>query len=263
METVTATTPLIEPVEVPAEIPRDVVVFDKRYPQGFSIRGHNHEFAQLEYASLGVLKVRSRRGVWCVPPQRAVVVPAHVEHETWSAGDIELRSLYIRPEAAPRLPADCCVVSVPPVLRELMLHAVTWPSLYERGSAEERVMEVIVDIVQGLEVAPLDLPTGSDARLGRIYDLLTEDPADNRSLESWGHEVGASARTLARLFQAQTGMSFSQWRQQFRIIEAIERLERGDPVTAVALGLGYESPSAFITMFRKALGKTPGQYLRG
>ena len=120
-----------------------------------------------------------------------------------------------------------------------------------------------MDLVQQLEVAPLDLPIGRDDRIRRVYDGLVQDPGDSRTLKEWGHVVGASERTLARLFLAHTGLGFRQWRQQFRILEAIQRLGCGEPVTTVAFELGYESPSAFITMFRKALGKTPGQYLRG
>jgi AraC-like DNA-binding protein len=252
----------VEPVEGLFELPRKLVVLAKHYPNGYSISFHSHYSAQLEYASLGVMKVMTRKGIWCVPPQRAVFIPAHMEHQSSSSGGISLCNLLIQPDAAPGLPEDCCVVTVPPLLRELMLHAVTLPRLYEDGSAEERIVDVILDMLQGLESAPLDLPIGSDARIRRVYEGLSENPDDNRSLESWGHMVGASGRTLARLFRSQTGLSFRQWRQQLRILEAIDRLGRGDSVTTIALDLGYESPSAFITMFKKALGKTPGQYFR-
>jgi AraC-like DNA-binding protein len=108
----------------------------------------------------------------------------------------------------------------------------------------------------------LDLPIPGDERLQRIFAGLTENPADNRTLEDWGKTVGATSRTLARLFRSETGMSFTQWRQQVRILEGLRRLAREEPVTAVALDLGYDSPSAFIAMFRKALGKTPAQYFK-
>jgi AraC-like DNA-binding protein len=169
--------------------------------------------------------------------------------------------LFIKPEAAPGLPKDCCVVTIPPLLRELICHEVTLPQLYDHGSADERIMGVILDLIQALEIAPLDLAIGTDTRLQKIYEGLAENPDDNRSLETWGHMVGASGRTLARLFRSQTGMGFRQWRQRFRILEAIERLGRGESVTTIALDLGYDSTSAFITMFKRAVGKTPGQYL--
>ena len=255
--------PAVKPDEGLYELPRKLMVIAKHYPEGYEISGHKHYSAQLEYAAHGVMKVTTERGVWVVPPQRAVFIPANMTHTSSSSGDIQLCNLLIQPDIAPGLPEDCCVVAVPPLLRELLLHAVTLPRLYKPNSPDGRVMDVILDVVQDLDVAPLDLPIGTDDRLRRIYEGLTEEPGDNRTLHEWGHAVGASERTLARLFRTQTGMGFRQWRQQLRILEAIERLGRGEPVTTVALNLGYESPSAFITMFRRALGKTPGQYLRG
>lgn len=123
-------------------------------------------------------------------------------------------------------------------------------------------MDVIYDTIQTLEPAPLNLPIAQDIRLQKIYAALCDNPADNRTIEDWGRRVGATGRTLRRLFRSQTGLSFQQWRRQFRILEAMERLEAGQPVTNVALDLGYDSTSAFITMFKKKLGTTPGQYFR-
>jgi len=106
----------------------------------------------------------------------------------------------------------------------------------------------------------LHLPMPSDARLIPVTDALSTHPADPRSLEDWAMEVGASTRTLTRLFTAETGMTFREWRQQVRLLEALTRLGEGHPVTNVAMDLGYDSQSAFISMFKRALGKTPGKY---
>lgn len=173
-----------------------------------------------------------------------------------------MRTLYIKPEIAPDLAKECCVLSVPPVLRELILYAATLPHLYDPGSPEEKVMDVMLDLVQTLEVAPLVLPIPGNTRLKKIFTGLTKDPADNRTLEGWGKTVGATSRTISRLFRSETGMSFTQWRQQVRILEGLRRLAREEPVTTVALDLGYDSPSAFIAMYRKALGRTPGRYFK-
>ncbi len=124
-------------------------------------------------------------------------------------------------------------------------------------------MAVILDQIRSLSVAPLDLPIPKDPRLEKIHRVFTVNPADNRTLEDWGNKVGATSRTLTRLFRSETGMNFRQWRQQVRILEALRRLGSEEPVTSVALDMGYDSPSAFINMFKKALGKTPGQYFNG
>ena len=111
-----------------------------------------------------------------------------------------------------------------------------------------------------LPVAPLELPTPRDPRLARIAHALQENPARKETLAEWGKDVGASNRTLARLFTREMGMSFRRWREQLRLVFAIERLAAGEPVTSVAMELGYDSVSAFIQMFRKNLGATPSRY---
>ena len=228
----------------------------KGFQNGHLIPFHQHDRSQFLYASSGVMTVTTEKGIWVVPPLRAVWVPALTEHQIGCSGKLSMRTLYIKPEAVSKLPEECCVVSVPPLLRELILHAVTLPRLYEPNSHEERIMIVILDLVQTLKIAPLDLPIPTDVRLKKISEKLTVNPGDNRTLEDWGKSVGATSRTLARLFRFETGMSFRQWRQQMRILESLRRLGREDQVTTVALDLGYNSPSAFIAMFKKALGKT-------
>ena len=250
------------PIKEVTKVPRPIVAIATDYPNGHLIPFHKHNRSQLLYASSGVMTVTTEKGIWVVPPLRAVWVPALTGHQIVCSGNLSMRSLFIKPEAASKLPEECCVVSVPPVLRELILHAVTIPRLYEPNSPEERIMNVILDLVQTLKIAPLDLPIPTDIRLKKISDSLTVDPGDNRTLEDWGKTVGATSRTLARLFRCETGMGFRQWRQQMRILESLRRLGREDQVTTVALDLGYDSPSAFIAMFRKALGKTPGQYFK-
>ena len=244
-------------------VPRAIVAFARDYPSGHLIAFHQHTRSQLLYASSGVMTVTTAGGIWVVPPLRAVWVPGLTGHQIVPSGNLSMRSLYIMPEATAGLPRQCCVVSVPPLLRELILHAVTLPCLYEPDSPDERMMNVILDLIQTLKVDPLALPIPSDVRLQKISGILAQNPADNRTLEEWGKMAGATSRTLTRLFRSETGLSFSQWRQQFRILEALRRLGRGQAVTTVALELGYDSPSAFIAMFRKALGKTPGQYFKG
>lgn len=250
-------------VEYVERIPRSMVAVALDYPNGYHIPAHCHQSAQLLYACAGVMTVTTEKGIWVVPPQRAVWVPALMEHQIFTSGRLSMRSLYIKPDVAPGLPIKCCVVTVPPLLRELILHAVTLPRLYPLTGPEALIMTVILDQIRSLSVAPLDLPIPKDPRLERIYRAFTINPADNRTLGDWGNKVGATSRTLTRLFRSETGMNFRQWRQQVRILEALRRLGSEEPVTNVALDMGYNSPSAFINMFKKALGKTPGQYFNG
>ena len=242
------------------EIDRPVVVRVSEYPAGYSSDHHWHARGQLVYACDGVVKVTTEQGAWIVPQHRAVWIPAKIEHQIESAGAFSMRSLYIQDDPELKLSDVCGVVGVSPLLRELILTAAEAPQLYDVSGRDSRVMDLILDEVRSLPVEPLHLPEPTDSRLRQITAALRENPADTRTLEAWGRVAGASPRTLARLFSAETGMTFRQWQQQARLLGGLMRLAKGEPVTAVALDVGYENPSAFISMFRRTLGVTPGRY---
>ncbi len=244
------------------DIPRPVATLATDYPSGHVIAPHRHLRAQLVYASEGVMTVRAAAGTWVVPPQRALWVPAGMEHGIAVKRAIKMRSLYIVPDAAPGLPAVCGVVNVPPLLRELILRAMAIPPLYDEDGPDGRIMGVILDQLRTLPAAPLHLPRPEDARLARVTETLLAEPGDNRPLQAWSRIAGASPRTLARLFVKETGLTFRAWRQQARLLRALVLLAQAQPVTSVALDLGYDSPSAFIAAFKRGLGVTPGRYFR-
>ena len=145
-----------------------------------------------------------------------------------------------------------------PVLGVCLGMQLAFDSSSELGGAAG--LGLIPGEIRALPALPLHLPWPADARLRRVCEALKADPAENRTLEDWARASGASARTLARLFRKETGMSFGGWRQQARLLEALGRLASGSPVTTVALDLGYQSPSAFTSMFRRALGTSPTRY---
>lgn len=241
-------------------VPRPIVAMAKEFPAGHLIPFHQHSRSQLLYASSGVMTVETFNGIWVVPPLRAVWIPARTRHQIDVSGHLSMRTLYIDPAFYSGPSDGCCVISVSPLLKELILNAMGQPRLYPLNGPEERLLLVILDQIQNMHTAPLELPIPEDSRLKKIYKHLSTDPGDRRTLADWGKTVGATRRTLTRLFRIETGMSFGQWRQQLRILEALRQLGMKKPVTTVAMDLGYDSPSAFISMFKKALGKTPGQY---
>jgi AraC-like DNA-binding protein/quercetin dioxygenase-like cupin family protein len=230
------------------------------YASGFVIRDHAHGRDQLIYGSRGVMTVYTPDGSWVVPPHRAVWVPAGVTHRIEMSGAVAMRSLYLAPGLAPSAPPRCAVVSVSPLLRELILHAVELRVLDRSVPAHERLVGVILDQIAALPAMPLQLPLPSDRRALGVARQLQENPADARPLDVLAKGTGASKRTLERLFVRDTDLSFARWRQQLRLLHAVRLLAEGRPVTAVALDVGYESPSAFIAMFKASLGCTPGQY---
>jgi len=245
------------------DIPRPIAATATDYGPGDAIDWHSHPRAQLLYGIEGVLTVQTEAGRWVLPPERAVWVPAGIKHRADIAGRVRMRSLFVAAGAARRLPAQCCVVTVSPLLRALILEAVEVPKLYDADGPDGRLMAVILDQLRRLEPTPLYLPLPADPRLRRVTDALTRDPGTRAGLDVWAKKAGASARTLARLFVRETGLTFGAWRQQARLLKALEWLAEGRPVTAIALDLGYESPSAFSAMFRGALGQPPKRYLKG
>jgi len=176
---------------------------------------------------------------------------------------VSLRTLYFRPPLSRRLPRECRVMNVSALLRELILHvgkrAVADPHLASEAHAIALLLEQLVAI----EVVPLQLPFPRDPRAVKAAGLLATSAGTRRSLAFVGRAAGASPRTLQRLFAAETGLTFEKWRLRARLIRAVELLSEGRKVTRVALDVGYDSPSAFIAMFRRELGSTPRQYLRG
>jgi AraC-like DNA-binding protein len=237
-----------------------VRAYARTYPKGFDIALHRHAWGQLIYARSGVMTVTvagpAEGGSWVVPPQRALWVPAETDHWIRCGTQLSMRTLYVAP-ATRALPVRCCVVNVPPLLRELILAAVEAPGPPRR---RRLLTALILDEIRAATVAPLHLPEPTDPRLVRITGAIREQPGDARTLGAWAREAGASTRTLSRLFLAETGMTFRQWQRQARLLAALVRLAEGTSVTAVAFELGYESPSAFISAFRRALGRTPRRY---
>jgi len=239
---------------------RALVAEGNDHPPGHLIDWHTHRRNQLLYAIEGAMTVHSDAGIWVVPPHRAVWVPGGMRHQV-RAGDtpLSMRAVKIEPDAVPGLPEQCCVVAVSPLLRELILAAVGFSDSYDQEGADGRLAQVLLDQIRDLPAAPLHLPLLHDRRLKRVESALQSNPADSLSANDWAAWAGVSPRTFSRLFQRDTGMTFRQW-QQLRLLSALSRLAAGQRVNQVALDLGYESPSAFVAMFRRALGTTPGRY---
>ena len=242
------------------DLRRPLVVHAKEFGDGETVPPHRHDCAQFLYATAGVMTVTTHGGIWVVPPMRAVWIPAETAHEFTASGILLMKTLYIQPDHVAFMPAACRVLSVTGLLRELILRAAEFSADYPERGPEARIVQVILDQFHLLDEMPLALPVPVDSRLRRIHDRLSLNPGDQRTMDDWGKIAGATGRTLARLCKRELGMTFRQWRQQIRLLEALRRLGRKEPVTVVALDLGYDSPSAFINMFKKALGKTPGNY---
>jgi AraC-like DNA-binding protein/quercetin dioxygenase-like cupin family protein len=242
------------------DLPRPVAVMAKDFPAGATVPWHRHKRAQLAFAAAGVMVMRTREGDFVVPPHRALWLPPGTEHSLRASTALRMRTLYVAPEAAGLLPPEVRVIDVSPLLRELILAAAALPPLWDEAGRDGRIMALMLDEIRALPVLPLGLPRPRDQRLVRLCGAITAAPGAAWTLERGAAEVGASARTLARLFEKELAMSFAAWLRRARLLAALERLARGDSVTAVALDCGYGSPSAFAQMFRRHIGGAPSRY---
>jgi AraC-like DNA-binding protein len=240
----------------------EVTTLSRDYPPGHVVPLHFHHRDQLVYASRGVMTVRTSDGTWVVPTDRAVWIPATLPHSITMSGMVSMRTLYLGPRLAKALPRDCCVVNVSSLLKELILYACTFAGLKKMIKWQGHLIYVIINQLEAIQMIPLQLRNPSDPRALRIAELLLADPSDRRPLTHICKAAGAGKRTVERLFQEDVGMTFGKWRQQLRLMQAMRLLAEGAKVTHAALESGYSTPSAFISMFRKALGTTPTLYFK-
>jgi AraC-like DNA-binding protein/quercetin dioxygenase-like cupin family protein len=241
---------------------RPLVAMEVDYPSGVSTGVHVHPSAQLLYAIEGVMIVRSVAGSWVVPPNRAVWLAAGLEHEVRMCGNVKIRTVFVEPSASPDLPAATCVIAVSPLLRELIVAAVSIPLDGMRDARDERLMRLLLDELRELDVQPLHLPMPGDPRVRKICESLVKRPDDATTAEQWADRLGVTPRTIHRLFSRETGLTFGQWREQARLLHALERLAQGQRIIDVALDSGYASQSAFTAMFRKHFGIPPSAFYR-
>lgn len=234
------------------------------HPPGLDIPARTHAaWDQLAYAARGVMEVDTPAGRWVVPPQRAVWIPAGVVHALRMTGSVAVRSIFLhrRPRPFVDLPRPgpvCRALAVPPLLRELLLEVCRRGVLHADDPAAVRLAGVVLDQVVVLPDAALALPSPAEARAAALARRLLDRPAE--SLDRAAAGVCASRRTLERIFLRETHLTLGQWHRRARLSAALRRLAEGEPATRVALEVGYASPSAFISAFRAALGRTPARY---
>jgi hypothetical protein len=222
------------------------------HPGGGAVLPQSAGWDQLIYASSGVMSVHTGDGVWVVPPDRAVWVPAPVRHRIEMAGRTAVRTLYFRTGLVP-LPPQCRAMNVAPLLRELIAHAVPRCPLRLTEPTEQRLIGVIIDQLAEAPTAPLRLPLPTDPRV-RDAAVAIDGQVGLPAIE------GLSRRQLERIFRADTGLTLGQYRERTRLLAALPRLAAGEPVARVAADVGYATPSAFGAMFKRVLGVSPTAY---
>lgn len=220
---------------------------------------HSHARGQLLGATRGLLSVTAGDKRWVVPATHAVWIPPRVPHALRSHGPFAGWSVYVAELPCNGLPRHPRIIVASALLRAAVDRATAWPKGY-LDDVQQRLADVIMDEIRDSPEVPLSLPMPMDARLLKIARALSERPDDGRRLDDWAAWAGIAPRTLTRRFLAETGFSFTEWRQRLRLLRALELLAAGKPVGAIALDLGYDNVSAFIALFRRTFGVTPGQY---
>ena len=232
---------------------------------GYVIESHTHPWRQIISAWSGAMTIYGGRSSWIVPPGMAVLIPAGTRHSIRMWGDVSGRSLYFPPTLqAPALSCEeCRVLSVTPLLRELICRVIEWRALDTRIPAHQTLLSLLLDEMNTGPETQLSLPLPADERAAAVAQHILACPSSDETIDALSHRYGASKRTLERLFCQETGLSIGLWRQKARMLDSIRLLAEGKSVTTVALDTGYASLSAFIAAFRKTFGYTPGRFHDG
>lgn len=223
---------------------------------------HRHARGQLLGAHQGLLRIEVDDLQWLLPAGHVAWIPPSLPHALVGAEEFDGWSLYFNAEACLDLPAVPRIFQPNALLQAAMTRALGWPHR-ALDAAQVRLAGVIADEITASTPLPLALPQPQDRRLRRIAAVLAGSPDDLRSVEAWAATCGLSSRSLARRWQAETHMTLGQWRQRLRVLLSLPRLLAGEPVISVALSMGYDTPSAFITVFKREMGMTPARYAKG
>lgn len=228
-----------------------------RCDKDWRIPGHRHRFSQLIYALSGELRCETAQGIWWVPARGAVWIPRGEQHAASGRGEMASFHLY----ADELMPPHCATLQLTTLLAELLHHAAQFSHPASLSARQVRLLATLRDELAAAPVDVFPLPLPSDTRLNRLIAQLMASPSDKTPAAEWANRIGMSERNMSRQLLRETGMSLGRWRRQLHIVLALRQLRLGDAVQNVALTLGYENASGFITMFRKITGKSPGRYL--
>lgn len=229
------------------------------------IQPHQHDWGQLVFSTSGAVRVSTAASTFIVPPSRAVWIPMHIVHAVSAIERAELRTLYLLPAlTAAELWSQCRVLEVSPLLRELVLQLPTAPDAAPTGGAalerERCIVHLIVDELARARSLRLGIALPQDKRLLRLCEAMIAAPARHAALADWAAEVGASERTISRLFREQLGSGYAQWRSQVLLAHALSMAARRQPMSHIAAELGYASASAFTAMVTRTVGMPPSRF---
>lgn len=243
----------------PAVVPGPIHPIVEDLPR-FRGVAHRHGLGEVIYAVEGVVSVATSEGTWVVPPDRAVWIPAGVEHTTRSHGPVRFRALFVSPQAEADFPPRPCAVEVSALLREAIRRFTELPPNETASDFATCLTRLILAELRFTALPSLELPRPRDPRLVALCDAVFESPAEDIPLEAAATRCGVSRAGFMRLFRAETGTSWGRWCRHARLFTGLTLLAEGYSVLSAALDCGYQSPSAFAAAFRETLGRTPREW---
>lgn len=219
---------------------------------------HQHATGQLFAIRRGMMIVQTERAQWALTPATIGWFPPGLRHCAWTVGEAEGHSVQL--SGADSLPALPGVWPADPFLMLLMERICGIDPAQAEQARQQHLLAVMSDEIRHLPTAPLQLLLPTDRRARQVAEQLLLDPHNKLLQAQLVSRFGLSVRTVSRLFREQTGLSFSQWRQQARILASIGGLLRGESVSDTAGKCGYDNVSAFIAAFKLRFGMTPGEF---
>lgn len=240
-------------------VDRAVLAIGTDYPANTLLTAHAHRRAQFLYGMSGLMEVETDDGAWVIPPFSGVWIPAGKRHQVLMRG-VSTRSLYIEPDVPVRDTTQCLALVVSPLLHQLLLASATIPALYDDEGRDGDLIRLMLHELSTAQSLPLFAPLPQDNRLAELCRGFMSEPSIRLPAQLWAQAMNCSPRTFSRVFRQQTGLSFGEWRQQACLMAAVMRLAAGGSVTRIALELGYDSTSAFSSMFHRRMGRTPSSY---
>lgn len=243
------------------ESDRQIVPYTNEYGTGYLVPQHQHSRGQLIYARAGIFMMITEQGRWMVPPDHAFWVPAGIEHAMHSHGPVSIRAIYVKRGSVPALRDSIRVVGMSDLMRCLIEEAVAISLDSPPESRDGLIMALIREELPRLPEKPLGLTMPVEPRLAALCQDFMDHPTPHATIDDWAAAMAMSRRAFTRAFRRETGLGLTAWRQQACLFAALPRLAAGEPVTSVAIDLGYDSVAAFTTMFRRILGAPPGRYL--
>ncbi len=220
---------------------------------------HSHKQGQLVLPLIGSMVCEVDNQIWMAPPETAVWIPPQRPHTNKALSKATFCFVYIHPDHVP-LPNQSCTLTITPLVREIIVHIAKLTPDQFGTPLYHKLSELLLDMLPTLVHEQLNFPLTDDPQLKKVANTLLSNPADRRTINEWAISLAMSEKTFTRLVKKQTGMTFGQWRRQLHIVLSLQFLSQGHSVQITSELLGYESVTAFITMFKKALGVSPKRY---